>query len=109
MTEDNTLHLALQVKESEKMRMSVDEEEQMSLTVDENVKGTVGDYNDLLNKPTLNGKEIIGDVVETDPTVPAWAKNSTKPEYTSEEVGALNVDDTISLHDIDEMFKQVFG
>ena len=26
---------------------------------------------------------------ETDPTVPAWAKNPTKPTYTAEEVGAL--------------------
>lgn len=30
---------------------------------------------------------------ETDPTVPAWAKNPTKPTYTANEVGALS-DDT---------------
>ena len=29
---------------------------------------------------------------ETDPTVPAWAKNSTKPSYTKSEVGLGNVD-----------------
>lgn len=29
---------------------------------------------------------------ETDPTVPAWAKNSTKPTYTKSEVGLENVD-----------------
>jgi hypothetical protein len=28
-------------------------------------------------------------VVETDPTVPQWAKQSTKPTYTASEVGAL--------------------
>ncbi|MBQ7345256.1 MAG: hypothetical protein IJW45_04240 [Oscillospiraceae bacterium] len=28
-------------------------------------------------------------VTETDPTVPDWAKQSTKPSYTAEEVGAL--------------------
>ena len=31
---------------------------------------------------------------ETDPTVPAWAKASTKPSYTASEVGALP-DDTV--------------
>ena len=31
---------------------------------------------------------IIG-YTETDPTVPAWAKNATKPSYTASEVGAL--------------------
>lgn len=30
---------------------------------------------------------------ETDPTVPAWAKNPTKPTYTAAEVGALSLDD----------------
>lgn len=30
-----------------------------------------------------------GIVAETDPTVPSWAKQPTKPSYTAEEVGAL--------------------
>lgn len=30
---------------------------------------------------------------ESDPTVPAWAKNATKPTYTASEVGALALDD----------------
>lgn len=29
------------------------------------------------------------DIIETDPTVPAWAKASTKPTYTAAEVGAV--------------------
>ena len=29
---------------------------------------------------------------ETDPTVPSWAKQTTKPVYTAEEVGALPID-----------------
>ena len=37
----------------------------------------------------LAGKE------ETDPTVPAWAKQAAKPTYTAEEVGALPVDAAI--------------
>lgn len=30
---------------------------------------------------------------ESDPTVPDWAKNPTKPSYTPSEIGALSVDD----------------
>lgn len=42
-----------------------------------------------------NGKDITTYVaVETDPTVPSWAKNSTKPSYTKAEVGLGNVDNT---------------
>lgn len=31
----------------------------------------------------------LGDYTETDPTVPSWAKQPTKPTYTASEVGAL--------------------
>ena len=56
----------------------------------------------------VNGKALSADVTlkasdlqndagylteETDPTVPSWAKQSSKPSYTAEEVGALP-DDT---------------
>lgn len=33
-------------------------------------------------------EEADGTIVETDPTVPAWAKEPNKPTYTAEEVGA---------------------
>lgn len=36
-----------------------------------------------------NDSEFITCYTETDPTVPAWAKASTKPSYTAAEVGAL--------------------
>ena len=36
-----------------------------------------------------NDSGFITSYTETDPTVPAWAKQSTKPTYTAEEVGAL--------------------
>lgn len=41
---------------------------------------------------------------ETDPTVPSWAKQSTKPTYTASEVGALPNDTPIpdSLSDLSE-------
>lgn len=46
-------------------------------------------YKELLDKPKLNGETIEGDMMETDPTVPDWAKAPTKPEYKAEEVGAI--------------------
>lgn len=41
----------------------------------------------------LKNKEVV--VEETDPTVPEWAKQSEKPKYTAEEVGALAADTKI--------------
>ena len=61
------------------------------------------DYTTLTNKPQLNGVMLEGNkslddigvqpkgnylTTETDPTVPSWAKNPTKPSYTATEVGA---------------------
>ena len=57
-----------------------------------------GSYNDLTNKPTIptvptkvsafdNDKGYL--TGETDPSVPSWAKNPTKPTYTASEVGAI--------------------
>ena len=37
----------------------------------------------------VNDSGFITGYTETDPTVPAWAKASTKPSYTASEVGAL--------------------
>ena len=54
-----------------------------------------GDYDDLTNKPTIPSKtsDLTNDsgfiTTETDPTVPSWAKASSKPTYTASEVGAL--------------------
>lgn len=39
---------------------------------------------------------------ETDPTVPAWAKQPTKPTYTAEEVGAMPADAAVSNITYDE-------
>lgn len=41
-----------------------------------------------------NDLGFISDYTETDPTVPSWAKASSKPTYTASEVGALP-DDTV--------------
>lgn len=39
-----------------------------------------------------NDSGFITEYTETDPTVPAWAKEPTKPQYTASEVGALSSD-----------------
>lgn len=69
----------------------------------------VNDYEKLRNLPRLNGQVIIGNMKEIDPTVPAWAKEQNKPSYDANEVGAVGINDTMSLLEIDDMFKQVFG
>ena len=58
---------------------------------------TTGDYDDLTDKPTIPSKvsDLTNDAgyitgyTETDPTVPSWAKASSKPSYTAAEVGAV--------------------
>lgn len=67
-------------------------------------------YSEMENKPQIGGVELVGNKTldelniqqkgnyltkETDPTVPAWAKEKTKPTYTAAEVGALP--DTINV------------
>jgi hypothetical protein len=55
---------------------------------------TSGSYNDLTAKPTIpsdtsdltNGAGFITSYTETDPTVPSWAKQSSKPTYNLDEV-----------------------
>lgn len=54
-----------------------------------------GKYSDLTEKPTIPSKisDLTNDsgflTKETDPTVPSWAKQTSKPTYTATEVGAL--------------------
>lgn len=67
------------------------------------------DYEKLIHKPKLNGREIIGDIPELDPTVPEWAKEDTKPTYTADEVNAVNRDDEITLEELDEIFEGIFN
>lgn len=106
---DLVVKVDLEVQEDDELNIDVSEDDELSLKVEEGGGFGVRDYNELINKPTLNGEVIQGDMSEIDPTVPNWAKTSAKPEYTPEEVNAVNVDNVISLQDIDEMFKQVFS
>lgn len=55
------------------------------------------DYNKLKNKPTFNGKELVGNVNEADPQVPEWAKQPETPSQpvpTEEVEKWLNEDGT---------------
>ena len=72
------------------------------------VEGT-SDYNKLKNKPTLNGKEIIGAMEEIDPTVPAWAKAETRPVYTPEDIGAMAEGSvaSVSTNELDEIWNSL--
>lgn len=65
------------------------------------------DYTLLKNKPRLNGREIVGDIQETDPTISEWAKAETRPEYTAEDVGALSKKDVqnISIQTLEDFWK----
>lgn len=67
------------------------------------------DYQNLDNKPTINGTELFDNYDEIDPTVPEWAKQETKPTYTYDEVGAVGAENEIHINEIDRMFATVFG
>ena len=45
-----------------------------------------------ITETELSNKGFLTSYTETDPTVPAWAKASSKPSYTKSEVGLGNVD-----------------
>lgn len=75
---------------------------------------TSGSYNDLDNTPTIptvpsnvsafnNDAGYITGYTETDPTVPSWAKASTKPSYTASEVGALPDDTQLFSGDYNDL------
>ena len=53
--------------------------------------------NDFTNE-YKNKLDNLDDIVveESDPTVPAWAKEATKPSYTAAEVGALSDETTLA-------------
>lgn len=73
---------------SERLVLNVRDEDRTELEASDNIFADA-DYNKLKHLPKLDGRPIIGDIPELDPTVPAWAKAPTKPEYNANEVGAI--------------------
>lgn len=57
--------------------------------------------NDFTDEYKNKVDSALDDYVESDPTVPAWAKEAKKPTYTPEEVGA-EASGTVSAHNIAE-------
>ena len=64
-------------------------------------------YEDLENLPSLDGRTIIGNIRERDPTVPDWAKAPVKPTYKADEVGAIPEESAISIEELQEMFESL--
>lgn len=99
--------MGLELRESHnqsplKLRCSPCEHDR-SLELTPNVTIVSNDYEKLKNKPTLNGEEIIGEMNESDPTVPSWAKKPRKPEYSYEEVKAVGAKNVIPIESIKAM------
>lgn len=89
----------LEVTPSDEIALSAEEtNETFEIAADSETQVTMSnDYNDLKNKPTLNGETIIGDVEEKDPTVSSWAKTETRPVYTADDVGAVSKGDIVDM------------
>lgn len=71
--------------------LEVSQDGPVEMAADDRMFVDVGtsDYEQLKNLPKLDGRPIVGDIPELDPTVPEWAKAATPPEYTAEDVGAI--------------------
>ena len=77
---DNYVYTETEVLSYVSLSKRMDEFEKNGVS-EEKIANAVGDY--LSEHP----------ITETDPTVPAWAKQSEKPKYTASEVGALSRDE----------------
>ena len=61
-------------------------------------KSEITDFPTIPSKTSdlTNDSGFITSYTETDPTVPSWAKQSTKPTYTASEVGAMPVSTVVT-------------
>lgn len=91
------------------LEFNVSRKETVDMELNDVYMVSVDDYEKLKNLPLLDGRKIIGNMQERDPTVPEWAKKQSKPTYTAKEVDAIGTSDVMSLEEIDDMFKQIFG
>lgn len=83
--------------------VSFDESPGFNVEIDEKIV-VPKSYNDLTDKPTLNGQTIQGDMEESDPTVPEWAKRPQRPEYSAEDVGAIPSGAALGKSDLEYMW-----
>ena len=85
------------------------EQEDLSIKMEQIYREVSSNYSELQNKPTLNGVEIMGAMTEIDPTVPEWAKQQQKPAYSTDEIGAVDAEDEMTILDVSDMFNRVFN
>lgn len=105
-------HIHMNVSGNSEIRMGINADSRADIKVIDNLESeSAKDALSANMGRVLNDKiENSGFITEeVDPTVPAWSKESTKPDYTAQEVGAVDVDDELSLAAIDAMFAAVFG
>lgn len=80
---------------------------EVELEMQEIMQGS-NDYLELINLPSINGVVLKGNIDETDPTVPQWAKEPNKPHYDASEVGAVAIVEGkgLSTNDYTDVDKQ---
>lgn len=83
--------------------LGLDPPDEIGLETEEVFEEYENDYEKLKNLPALNGKTFIGNMQETDPTVPEWAKNPVPP--SAETLGLEAVKEAISLEELEGMFQ----
>ena len=111
MTSDVSIeeHLDIEIGGDADIDLSVEKEEDINLSISEEIVDGTEDYRILKNKPTINGERLVDNYNEIDPTVPGWAKDSFKPKYTADEVGALDSESEVSFSDIKAVWDSVFN
>lgn len=91
----------LSIKNDEDEIVTFSSDNYWSNVIEENEYVTSMALNDLNERMVSSASQLVNDVgfitgyTETDPTVPSWAKQSTKPSYTANEVGALPTGTTL--------------
>jgi hypothetical protein len=102
--EDITIsaELGISAETSAELSVSAGEEIYTEKVIVEKLGGTT-DYEKLSNLPSLDGTKIIGNVKERDPTVPLWAKSTSKPVYTPDEIEMK----PIALTDLEALFNNL--
>lgn len=71
---------------------------------DKSIDLTIPDSEEFVTNEFFQSLNIITE--ETDPTVPDWAKEPTKPTYTKYEIGLGNVDDTADMYKPVSLYQQ---
>ena len=79
------------------------EDDVFGLSIGENISYE-NDYKKLINKPSINGTVLEDNIDEIDPTIPQWAKEPVKPNYTPDEVSAVPSTSNISVEELAQIF-----